>query len=70
MTHFEAASLALQETASAQTFWIGIGQLAVIFLGLAVMRWESCARSHDRVACTHRTNRTPQRVGEPQCPLQ
>ena len=46
MTHFEAASLALQETASAQTFWIGIGQLAVIFLGLAVMRWESRARGH------------------------
>lgn len=41
MTHFEAASLALQETTNAQTFWIGIGQIAVIFLGLAVMRWES-----------------------------
>ena len=47
MTDFEAASLALQETTNAQTFWIGIGQIAVIFLGLAVMRWESCARARE-----------------------
>ena len=47
MTDFEAASLALQETASAQMFLVGIGQIAVIFLGLAVMRWESCARARE-----------------------
>ena len=41
MTDFEAASLALQETASAQMFWIGLGQIVVILLGLAVMRWEA-----------------------------
>lgn len=41
MTDFEAASLSLQETASAQMFWIGLGQIVLILLGLAVMRWEA-----------------------------
>lgn len=45
MTDFEAASLALQGTASAQMFWIGIGQIAVILLGLALIHWEGSARA-------------------------
>lgn len=47
MTEFDGASLALQETANAQTFWISIGQIAVILLGLAVMRWEGRARAQE-----------------------
>ena len=46
-TEFEAASLALQETANTQTFWIGIGQIEIIFLGPAVMRWEGRARARE-----------------------
>lgn len=48
MSEFEAASIVLQETTNAQTFWIGIGQIAVILLGLAVMRWEGRARAQEQ----------------------
>ena len=47
MTDFEAASLALQETASAQMFWIGLGQIVVILLGLALIHWEGGARTQE-----------------------
>lgn len=51
MTEFEAACLARQETANAQTFWIGIGQIAVILLGLAVLRWEGRAHAREHADC-------------------
>ena len=47
ISEFEAASLTLKEPANAQTFWIGLGQIAVIRLGLAIMRWESRARAQE-----------------------
>ena len=61
MADFEAASLALQETANTQAFWIGLGQITAILLGPAVGRWEGSARvqehaDHDTKAVT--TSRT------------
>ena len=46
MTEFEAASLALQEIANNRTLGVGLGQIAVIIVGLIVMRAEG--RAHAR----------------------
>lgn len=48
MTEFEAASLALQEVANGRTFGVGLGQIAVIVIGLIVMRAEGRARAKEQ----------------------
>ena len=47
MTEFEAASLALQEVANDRTLGVGLGQIAVIVIGLIVMRAEGRARAEE-----------------------
>lgn len=47
MTEFEAASLALQEAANNRTLGVGVGQIAVIIVGLIVMRAEGRARARE-----------------------
>lgn len=47
MTEFEAASLALQEAANNRTLGVGLGQIAVIIVGLIVMRAEGRARARE-----------------------
>lgn len=47
MTEFEAASLALQEVANNRTLGVGLGQIAVIIVGLIVMRAEGRARARE-----------------------
>lgn len=47
MTEFEAASLALQEVANDRTLGVGLGQIAVIVIGLIVMRAEGRARAKE-----------------------
>lgn len=49
MTEFEAASLALQEVANDRTLGVGLGQIAVIVIGLIVMRAEGRARAKEHV---------------------
>lgn len=48
MTEFEAASLALQEVANGRTLGVGLGQIAVIVIGLIVMRAEGRARAKEQ----------------------
>lgn len=48
MTEFEAASLALQEVANDRTLGVGLGQIAVIVIGLIVMRAEGRARAKEQ----------------------
>ena len=48
MTEFEAASLALQEVTNGRTFGVGLGQIAVIVIGLIVMRAEGRARAKEQ----------------------
>ncbi len=48
MTEFEAASLALQEVANDRTLGVGLGQIAVIIIGLIVMRAEGRARAKEQ----------------------
>lgn len=64
MTQFEAASLALQETTNAQTFWIGLGQIVVILLGLATMRWKGHARAQEHADHDTKTVTTPRTLLE------
>lgn len=47
MTELEAASLALQEVANDRTLGVGLGQIAVIVIGLIVMRAEGRARAKE-----------------------
>ena len=47
MTEFEAASLALQEIANNRTLGVGVGQIAVIIVGLIVMQAEGRARARE-----------------------
>ena len=47
MTEFEAASLALQEAANNRTLGVGLGQIAIIIVGLIVMRAEGRARARE-----------------------
>lgn len=48
MTEFEAVSLALQEVANDRTLGVGLGQIAVIVIGLIVMRAEGHARAKEQ----------------------
>lgn len=48
MTEFEVASLALQEVANDRTLGVGLGQIAVIVIGLIVMRAEGRARAKEQ----------------------
>ena len=48
MTEFEAASLALQEVANDRTLGVGLGQIAVIVIGLIIMRAEGRARAKEQ----------------------
>ena len=47
MTEFEAANLALHEVANDRTLGVGLGQIAVIVIGLIVMRAEGRARAEE-----------------------
>ena len=47
MTEFEAASLALQEAANNRTLGVGLGQIAIIIVGLIVMRAEGRSRARE-----------------------
>ena len=59
MTDFEAAIMAVQQTQAVYALWVGLGQIAVVALGMTAMLWEGIQtgeaarrpphRSHDRV---------------------
>lgn len=44
MTDFEAATIAVQQTQAAHALWVGLGQVAVVALGMTAMLWEGIRR--------------------------
>ena len=44
MTDFEAATIAVQQTQAAHAVWAGLGQVAVVALGIPAMLWEGIRR--------------------------
>lgn len=44
MTDFEAATIAVQQTQAAYALWVGLGQIAVVALGMTAMLWEGIRR--------------------------